>query len=273
MRLSTAVVTGASAGLGREVVRQLVRDRGMTVLATARRADRLNELAAELPEGRVWTEPGDLADPEFRRRLWGRAETLPGGVDLLVNNAGLGHYSEFAAQDFEAVRRVFEVNVFALMDLTQRASRHMKARGSGQILQVSSVLGFFGQPYSAAYVASKHAVNGLVKTVRYELRGTGVRVWAACPGRTLSEFSRVALDGEARGTLPPGQPTDAVVRGMLRGLDRRRTFWTPTWQAWALVQVAAWLPWAFDRAMTRWSARYFAWELDRARGKTVEPKM
>ena len=74
-----ALVTGASSGLGRELVRQLVRDRGMTVLATARRLDRLEALAAELPPGRVAVEAGDLADPGFRDRLWQRAEAMPGG--------------------------------------------------------------------------------------------------------------------------------------------------------------------------------------------------
>src|SRR5205814_7481727 len=85
--LRNALVTGASAGLGRELVRQLVRDRGMTVLATARRLDRLDALAAELPPGRVVVVAGDLADADFRARLWAQAETLPGGLDLLVNNA------------------------------------------------------------------------------------------------------------------------------------------------------------------------------------------
>src|ERR1700733_9199771 len=94
VRGGNAVVTGASLGLGRELVRQLVRDRGMTVLATARRHDRVEALARELPEGRVIVETGDLTNPDFRAFLWERAESLPGGLDLLVNNAGLGHYAE-----------------------------------------------------------------------------------------------------------------------------------------------------------------------------------
>ena len=263
-----ALVTGASAGLGRELVRQLVLDRGMTVLATARRADRLEALAARLPDGRMLVEPGDLTDPDFRRRLWLRAEGLPGGVDLLVNNAGVGHYAPFEEQDFEAIRQIVEVNVIALMDLTQLAVAHMKARGSGQVLQISSILGFMGLPYSSAYVASKHAVNGLVTSLRYELRGTGVRVWAACPARTESEFSRAALGGtDPAGPLPKGEPTDKVVRGIVRGLDGHSAFLMPTWTAWATVAAARWFPRPFDWAMTRWSAGYFRREIERARGK------
>src|SRR5690348_17285137 len=109
--LRQAVVTGASSGLGRELVRQLVRDRGMTVLATARRLDRLESLAEECPPGRVLSMAGDLSDAEFRRALWRRAEALPGGVNLLVNNAGVGHYAALADQDFGRIRQIFELNL------------------------------------------------------------------------------------------------------------------------------------------------------------------
>lgn len=266
-KLRNALVTGASAGLGRELVRQLVLNRGMTVLATARRRDRLEALAAELPEGKVQILDGDLSDPKFRERLWGSAEAMPGGVDLLVNNAGLGHYAEFAEQDFETVRRIFEVNVLALADLTQRAVGYLKARGGGQILQISSVLGEFGLPYSSAYVASKHAVNGLVTSLRYELRGTGVRVWAACPGRTESEFSQVALaDPTAKGAMPKGERTDKVVRAIVNGLDSRKAFVYPTWSARGLVVLSRWLPGPFDWGISRYGAAAVQREIDRAKG-------
>jgi short-subunit dehydrogenase len=256
--LRQALVTGASSGLGRELVRQLVHDRGMTVLATARRRDRLESLAAECPPGKVLIVAGDLADPSFRDELWARAEALPGGLDLVVNNAGLGHYAEFADQDPAMIRRILEVNVMALFDLTQKAARHMRARGGGQILEVSSVLGFVGLPYSAAYVASKHAVNGLVKCLRYELKGTGVRVWAACPGRTESEFATRAMgrDPEAlQGPPPRGADTARVVRAIVRGLDGRKAFLCPDARAWIAVAVAHWLPGPFEWFMMRWSRR------------------
>ncbi len=224
----------------------------MTVLATARRLDRLESLAAELPPGRVITLAGDIADPEFRRVLWEHAVARPGGVDLLVNNAGVGHYADFAEQDPATIRQIVELNIMALIDLSQRAARHMRARGAGQILQISSVLGFVGIAESAVYVASKHAVNGLVKSLRYELAGTGVRVWAACPGRTVSEFSEVAGRGASKPPKWPGrEPTERVVRGIVRGLDRRRGFVFPTWRAWLVVALASWLPGPADWLMTR----------------------
>jgi hypothetical protein len=224
----------------------------MTVLATARRLDRLDSMAAELPAGRVITMAGDLAEPGFREALWERALDLPGGVDVLVNNAGLGNYAEFAEQDPFAIRRIIELNLMALIDLSQKAIPHMTARGGGQILQISSVLGFVGIAESAVYAASKHTVNGLVKSLRYELYGTGVRVWAACPGRTVSEFSTVAGGADTKAPRWPGrEPTERVVRGIVRGLDRRSGFVLPTWRAWLLVKLASWLPAPFDWLMAR----------------------
>jgi short-subunit dehydrogenase len=261
-----ALVTGASSGIGRELVCQLVRDRGMTVLATARRIDRLESLAAQLPAGRVHVMAGDLADPAFRDALWEKAQSLPGGLDLLVNNAGLGNYSELEVQDALAIRQIIEINVIALIDLTRKAISDMKRRGSGQILQISSVLGFIGLRDSAVYVASKHAVNGLVKSLAFELSGTGVRVWAACPGRTESEFRQVALGGQApgRATASHGEPAEKIVRSIVRGIDRRSTFLLPSWRAGAIVSLAHWLPGLFEAVMMRWTPSSYKDALNQA---------
>ncbi len=249
------------------MVRQLVLERNVTVLATARRRERLEQLAAELPPGRVHILAGDLVDACFREQLWQQAIALPGGLDLLVNNAGAGHYAEFADQDPTAIRQMIELNVMALFDLTQKAACHMRTRRSGQILEISSVLGFMGIPYSAVYVASKHAVNGLVRSLKYELRGTGVRIWAACPSRTTSEFSSTALGMDSRqGGLPAGEPTDRVVRAILRGLDGRPTFLLPTWTAWAALRLAGWCPPLYDWFITRWAARHVGKALARTPG-------
>src|SRR5262249_46931477 len=153
-----------------------------------------------------------------------------------------------------------------LIDLSQKAARHMKARGAGQILEISSVLGFIGLPYSAVYVASKHAVNGLVKSLRYELRGTGVRVWAACPGQTESEFYKSALGpGEFTGTIPRGASTERVVRSIVRGIDGRKAFLMPDFASWAAVTLAHWLPGPFEWTMARWSPGIFRRQIERAR--------
>ncbi|WP_169975201.1 SDR family NAD(P)-dependent oxidoreductase [Tautonia rosea] len=271
MPISTALVTGASAGIGRELVRQLVLDRGMTVLATARRLDRLESLAAALPQGRVSIEAGSLSDDRFRDRLWDRAmEVFPQGLDLLVNNAGIGHYEAFEEEDPAMLREIMEVNLVAPMDLAQKAIRHMRARGDGQVMFVSSVLGFVGLPYSAAYAASKHAVNGLVRSLRYELRGSGVRVWATCPNRTESEFHQVALgdrSGEEVRRAPHAEPVDWVVRSMVRAIDGRSTFQFPGRSARWVVGASRLIPRPFDWFMDRWSPGHFRAEMERGRAK------
>ncbi len=258
---STALVTGASAGLGRELVRQLVHDRGMTVHATARRLDRLEELRSELPEGKVRVLAGDIGSPGFRAALWDWAETESGGIDLLINNAGVGHYADFAAQDPEQIRRILEVNVMAPFDLTQRAIRSMRRRGHGEIVEVSSVLGTFGIPYSAVYVASKHAVDGLVKSVRHELRGSGVKLWALRPGRFASEFRQASLGDRGTDRAEPGEPVEAIAGGLIRHLGTRKAFVTPTPKATLTVAVPHWLPAPFEAFMGWWGPRRFAKEV------------
>jgi short-subunit dehydrogenase len=257
-----ALVTGASAGLGRELARLLVLEKGMIVLGTGRRLDRLVSLRDELPGGSTRILAGDLANAEFRAQLWDWAEGQFGRVDLLVNNAGLGNYADFADQDFVAIRRILEVNLFALMDLTQRAIRHMKPRRSGQILQISSTVGTVGMPYAAAYVASKHAVNGLTKTLRYELKGSGVRVWAACPGRIQTEFRSSALAGRPD-HASQGEPVERVARGIMRGLGRTGGFLAPTFTAGLILALERWLPGPFEWFMIRWAPGHFAREIGR----------
>ncbi len=266
-----ALVTGASAGLGRELVRQLVNDRGMTVYATARRSDRLEELKAEFPVGKVHTLAGDIGDASFRAELWEWAERESGGIDLLINNAGVGNYADFGRQDPAAIHQILEINVVALFDLTQRAIQAMRARGHGEIVEVSSVLGTFGIPYSAVYAASKHAVDGLVESVRYELRGSGVKLWALQPGRFSSEFRRAALAGRGGDHAKPGEDVAKIARGLVRNLGGRRAFVTPTLQAALTVAIPHWLPGPFRLFMNWLGPERFAREVPDAISETSVP--
>lgn len=259
--IKSAIVTGASSGIGRELVRQLVAHPSLPdirIVATARRLDRLEELVRELPPGKVLPFAADLGQPQDRANLWNwSCETL-GSVDLLVNNAGLGAYGPFQSMDEAQIRQVFAVDVEAVIDLTARALKTMVPAGSGQIVQISSVLGEVGLPYSAAYVAAKHAVNGLVKSIRYEIAGSGVHVWAACPGQTASEFRQTAGQGYApsqgRGTEPTEKVVAGIVRGIVRGYPRALMY--PTWNPWLFAQIARISPKLWDLIMVRYGRQF-----------------
>jgi NAD(P)-dependent dehydrogenase (short-subunit alcohol dehydrogenase family) len=192
------VVTGASSGLGRELVRQLVRDRGMTVLATARRLDRLEAIVTELTPGSVVPFAGDLADAGFRRELWDRAAAIPGGVDLLVNNAGL-HSDEYGqpitTMGLAKVRRLFDVNVMGVVTCTLAAIPHMKGRKGASIVNISSSAAHMG---GSAYGDSKLAVAGLTITFGRELAPSGIRVNAISPGLMLTETIARELPPETK---------------------------------------------------------------------------
>jgi short-subunit dehydrogenase len=201
----TALVTGASSGIGREVARQLAA-RGTHIVAVARDEDRLAALAQEVAEARDDVEvevlPADLADPEqlatVEARLAAGAADADGDrsgprpVDLLVNNAGFGTYGRFADLDRDREEREVRVNVVALVRLTHAAIGPMLARGHGTIVNVSSVAGLQATPGNATYGATKAFVASFSEAVHEELAGTGVTLTAVLPGFTRTEFQQRA---------------------------------------------------------------------------------
>jgi uncharacterized protein len=189
------LVTGASAGIGRELARQLARGARLLVLV-ARRRERLESLREELamlhPRLELRIEVCDLADPMMVSELSDKLLAELGGVDLLVNNAGLGDLSLFERSDWERIHRIIQVNVVAVTLLTRRFLPGMVERGLGGILNVGSGAGFNLMPGAAVYVGSKHYVNGFTETLRAETMGTGVTVTQIAPGPVETEFDEAA---------------------------------------------------------------------------------
>lgn len=181
-----ALVTGASAGLGEEFARQLAL-RGDDLVLVARNEERLQELAKELP---VQCEvlAADLTD----RAQLANVERRVGSVDLLVNNAGYGSFGPFHTLDVEVETREVELNVLALVRLTYAAVAAMVPRGSGAILNVSSLAGCQPGPLNATYSATKAFVTSFTQAVHEEVRDTGVAVTVLCPGFTHTEFQERA---------------------------------------------------------------------------------
>ena len=186
----TALVTGASSGIGAAIARELAR-RGANLVLVARRAEALEALANELRSvtaATVTVRPADLTDEPTRVAL-GREM---GGVDILVNNAGLGVYGSFADARWAQTRQMLDVNVMALTHLTHLALPGMITAGWGRILHVASIAAFQPCPSYAVYGASKALVASFGIALNDELRGTGVSCTTLCPGVTDTEFFGVA---------------------------------------------------------------------------------
>jgi len=171
------LVTGASAGIGGATAR-LFAEKGATVVATARSADALAALAGALPKGAVTPVAGDLTDRGFLADLVATAEP----VDVLVNNAGALKHAPFLEADPADWGRIFEINVLALLKLTQPIARGMAERRVGHIINVSSLLARRVAPFTLVYAATKHAVAAITQGLRTELGPFGVRVTEIAPG-------------------------------------------------------------------------------------------
>ena len=198
----SALITGASAGIGREFARQLAKCARRIVLV-ARRSERLANLRDELlnqnPNLDVHVRVVDLTDNAQIESLIDSLARDKVDVDLLINNAGLGDSGPFATSDPIRNEQMALVNVMALTSLTRRLLPHMVAKRRGGILNISSSAGFLPIPGDAVYAATKAYVTSFSEALRAELRGTGVSVCAVCPGPVRTEFQEVAK-------RPGGQP-------------------------------------------------------------------
>src|SRR5918993_5347343 len=221
----TAVVTGASSGIGAEMARQLAR-RGHGVTLVARRGDRLAGFAEELAATGVRAEvmAADLSDRSARAGLLDRVDATGLTPYVLVNNAGLSTVGPVAASDPDAELNLVEVDVAAVADLCSRFLPGMVARGSGAVLNVASTAAFQPMPGQAAYAAAKAFVLSYTRSLGGELRGTGVTATALCPGPVETGFGEVAgLSDEEQATLPKAHVGDRRGRGQGgRGRDGPR---------------------------------------------------
>ncbi len=202
----TVLITGASAGIGREFAVQLA-ERAATLVLLARRARLLEELRdtllAERPGLRVLCLPADLSDENGVERAVADVRERAGPVDVLINNAGVGDQALFDLADWARTRAVLHTNVFAVARLTAALVPAMVARGRGGVLIMGSGAGLTVMPAAAAYSASKHFVDGFTEGLRADLAGTGVVVTQVCPGPVESEFDTVAGSGGGMTGGPP----------------------------------------------------------------------
>jgi hypothetical protein len=235
----TALVTGATAGLGAEFARQLALRRHDLVLV-ARDVERLEAAKDALSSVSVEVLPADLVTDEGCATV---AERLGrGDIDLLVNNAGIGAYKPFGQAELDREEAQLDLNVRAVLRLSHAAVRAMTARGHGRILNVSSVAGFLPRGSNATYSASKAWVTMFTEGLSVQLTGTDVSVTAVCPGFTHTEFHERA--NADMSNVPDRMWLDAadVVREGLNAAFAGRTLSVPSRRYKALVGVTRALP-------------------------------
>jgi short-subunit dehydrogenase len=202
----TVLITGASSGIGRELALEFGAV-AETLVAVARRLDRLEKLRAEMlshhPRLKVIALAADLSDERDVERLLGQVSEQAGPVDVLVNNAGLGDSVLFDRSDWTRTRQILRTNIFAMAQLASALVPGMVKRGRGGVLNIGSGAGLTVMPNAAAYAGSKHFVAGFSEALRADLAGTGVTVTQVCPGPVDSEFDQVSGSEGGMAGAPP----------------------------------------------------------------------
>jgi short-subunit dehydrogenase len=202
----TVLITGASAGIGRQLA-ILLAARAGTLVLMARRAERLQELRAELlarhPRLQVVVIPADLSDEMDLARALADVREQAGHVDVLVNNAGIGDQDLFDRTSWQRNRQVLATNVLAVTQLTSALVPPMMTHGRGGVLNIGSGAGLTVMPAAATYCGSKHFIAGFSEALRADLAGTGITVTQVCPGPVDSEFDQTA---DSTGGMTDGPP-------------------------------------------------------------------
>jgi short-subunit dehydrogenase len=245
-----ALITGASSGLGETFARKLAA-RGYDLILVARRADRLERLARELPaEARALAS--DLVTEEGLTAVEAAIRDCP-RLEMLVNNAGFGTLGRFWQADIDGQEKMHRLHVLATVRLTHAALQGMTVRDRGAVINVSSVAAFSINPGNVSYCSTKAWMNSFSEGLAIELRSvrSKVRVQALCPGFTLTEFHDTL--GVDRGNIPGWlwMKADDVVEASLRGLERGKVIVVPGWQYKAVVGFLRYLPLSLRRRLKR----------------------
>jgi short-subunit dehydrogenase len=243
---ASALVTGASSGIGAEMAKQLG-EAGVPTVLVARRADRLQDIANRYDGFRVIE--ADLGTETGVGAVMGAVKDSEHPIELVVNNAGFGTSGQFADLDPERLGNEIDLNVKALTKISNAALAAMRRRGSGYLLNVSSVASFQSAPGLAVYAASKAYVTSLTEALHEEMRGTGVHVSALCPGLTKTEFQERSNTSDYEATFPGFAWTsvESVASAGLEGVAKNRAIVVPGVLYKSLVATSGVVP----RSVTR----------------------
>lgn len=243
--IRTALITGASSGIGRELARELAAS-GYDLVLVARRVERLEALARELesehPSISVHVIGSDLSAPGAAAAIHKELEVRGISVECLVNNAGFSTNGRFCELDLAREVEMLQVNIVALVELTGLLAPAMVRRGRGRVLNISSTGAFQPAPNCTGYAASKAFVQSFSEGLAYELRNTGVTATAFCPNATNTEYAEVAgMKGAAIFKSGVAEP-DYVAREARKAMERGKRVAIPGWMNRAQVRVTRFLP-------------------------------
>jgi short-subunit dehydrogenase len=271
---SRILITGASQGIGRALAVAAAR-RGGKVLAAARSEELLRELADEVRAqgGVLETVHADVTSPEDRERMAQAALRCFNGLDVLVNNAGIGATGHFAEVSPDRLRKIMEVNFFGLTETTRVLLPLLRRGNRPAIVNISSIAGKRGIPARSEYSASKFAVQGFSEALRAELAKDGIDVLVICPGLTQTNFSHNMLEQKARMQLDHlrGMTPEKVADATLRAVERGKNELCLTFQGKLMVLVSRFFPRLADRIARRRVRALFQDEIAARRSRQNEP--
>jgi short-subunit dehydrogenase len=251
---SRFLITGASQGIGRELAAQAARQGGQ-VLATARNADLLRQLADEAKAEGVTLEvlKADVTSSADRQAMADAVQRLFGGLDVLVNNAGIGATGHFAEATEERLRQIFEVNVFGLTETTRVCLPLLKQGNKPAIVNISSIVGKHGLPGRSEYSASKFAVQGFSEALRAEMVRFGIDVLVINPGLTQTNFPQNMLERKSRLQVDHlrGMTAAQAAALTLRAIERGTNEVTFTGRGKLFVLVSRFFPRLVNRIAAR----------------------
>jgi short-subunit dehydrogenase len=255
------LITGASSGIGRALAEQAALG-GACVAVAARSTDKLEALSHSLAERgvEVTAVTADVTSDADRRRLLDTVVERFGGLDVLVNNAGVGGWGHFATSNEELLRRTMEVNFFAPAELIRLAIPVLTQGRQPAIVNIASMCGRRALPAWTEYSASKFALCGLTEALRGEMTRFDIDVLLILPGLTRSDLPRHLLrcEGRMKIDFDKGMPVEQVAAGILRALQKNRTETVLGWEARWMLRVNRFLPRLVDWLMARQVRRLYA---------------
>ena len=270
------VITGASQGIGKALALEAAK-RGMRVVAAARSADLLYDLASEAKpgtKGSLATVVADVTEASGRSAMLQCAINNFGGVDVLVNNAGVGATGHFAEGSAETLRKIMEVNYFGLAETTRIFIPELKTSAHAAIVNISSIAGKRGIPARADYSASKFAVQGFSNALRAELAKDNIDVLVICPGLTQTNFSKNMIEQKAKMKMDHmrGMTSEEVAVHTLRSIETGRNEVSLTANGKLMSFVSRFFPRLADRIAKRKVIALFKEEMAQRRLKRQELK-